>query len=286
MGGGDGKNREDHGHYAYAQTETCTLTALVETVGDTGSARLRFTCDAIHIDTHFQTSGEHADWDSAKTKSCPIAGFLKYAALPGTTFEAVIGCDGKIEESKGVEWPEAKKATFKGKEREEMAASATHDPTPAMVWLEMIFLTVPSGGKDTTRSLNLQESQSYILHPEAPEATGNFGACLKTKIESADRKRLVNGNTLKLGKLPTAELVASEMAKANIKKGASWFSAKLGFLAKAEIKSSIEGYYGKDQIVTAYEWTVNLKDRGFGKVPSGGPGQSPSDRPGPEAPTK
>ena len=52
-------------------------------------------------------------------------------------------------------------------------------------------------------------------------------------------------------------------------------------------RTSIEGMYGRDQMVTAYQWTVDLKDRGFGKVPSGSGGDTPSDgKPGPDEKTK
>ncbi|MCE9582190.1 MAG: hypothetical protein K8T20_06830 [Planctomycetes bacterium] len=264
------------------------MTALVMAVGDTGSAKVRFTVDAIHIDTHFQTTGEHAEWDSAKSKTTPIGGFKAYEAVLGATFEVLVAPDGTITENKAAVWPKAKPATTKGKARDEEAAAVTHPPTPALSWLQLIFTAVPSEGKDTERSLDLQEPQKYLLHPAGREATGNYQACMKSKIESVDRKRLVDANKLELNKAPSAEDVALGMTKATEKKGSSWFSTAFGCMAKAEVKSSIEGVRGRDQLVTTLEWSVDLKDRGFGKVPTGGTGggNSPSDKPGPDQPTK
>lgn len=243
------------------QWETVTLSLLVLAVGDDGSARVRFTVDAVRVETRFDDDGCHAEWDSRKSKDTPFAGFKPYEAMVGHTFEVVVAADGRIRESAGVAWP-APAAAGEQKDlpkRQARAANATHLPTPAKTWLAMIFTIMPTGDDQWQRTVELPESEVVSLRADAPELSNGY-RCVRSKLRSRDREHAVD--VRKLAGMLDADL-ALRMCRETQKLGQSWFSPVAGCTVKAEVKSSTEAAGGARLVVGDFEMEIEIKDRGL-----------------------
>ncbi|MBI2920380.1 MAG: hypothetical protein HYY18_04775 [Planctomycetes bacterium] len=243
------------------QWETVTLNLLVLAVGDDGSARVRFTVDAVRIETRFDDDGCHAEWDSRKSKTTAFAGFKPYEAMVGHTFEVLVAADGKIREMNRNAWP-APAPVGDQKElpkRQARAANATHLPTPAKTWLAMIFTIMPTGDDQWQRTVELPESEVVSLRADAPELSNGY-RCVRSKLRSRDREHAVD--VRKLAEMRDADL-ALRMCRESQKLGQSWFSPIAGCTVKAEVKSSTEAAGGARIVVGDFQMEIEIKDRGL-----------------------
>lgn len=261
------------------QWETVTLTALVTAVGDDGSARLAFSVDGVRIETRFDDTGAQSAWDSKDKSAARFEGHLAYQAIVGHKFEAIIGADGSIRELSGAAWPAAAGAAeevTRKTRREASAANATHAPTPARVWMEMLFTITPTGGDQWERTVLMPEAEVLSLRADSPEVAGGQ-QCVRAKARSRDREHAVDGAKLAFN-MKDGD-IAMRMCVEAQKLGHSWFSPALGCLVKSEMKSSSE-VKGDRLIVGDFVLEVELKNRGFRELaPAAG-------EPAPAAPTK
>jgi hypothetical protein len=243
------------------QWETVTLTAEVAAVGDDGSARLKVTVDAVRIETRFDDTGARALWDSQEKAPARFAGFKPYAAMVGHAFEVIVAANGAIREMKGADWPAPEIAGPVGKkdEREASAANATHLPTPARVWMHLLFTVMPTGADAWERTAGLPEDEVLSLRADSPEQAGGH-ACVRAKFRSRDRERAVDGRRM-AWQMKDGDL-AMRMCREAQKQGHSWFAPAAGCLVKAEVKSSSE-MSGDRLIVGDFVMEIELKNRGL-----------------------
>lgn len=239
-------------------------------MGDDGAARVELAIESVKVETRFDGTGEHGEWDSTKSKTTDLVGFKRYEALLNRKFGAIVNGDGSIREAKDEAWPKVDVSGMKkGKERDEKAAAATHEPTPALTWLHLIFWTAPQGKEVATRAMRLFEDEKMHMHPDGSETVGKY-ACSKMQIHSVDKERQVDAGALNLPSTIAHQDFALAYLNATRKRGHSWFSLKSGCLVKAELDASTEGRMGSHAMVMNYTWAVELKDRGLTQVPPGG----------------
>lgn len=261
------------------QWETVTLNATVVAVGDDGSARINFVVQAVKIETRFDSSGVHAEWDSTKNKATDIVGFKRYEAIVGHKFQAVIGADGSVKEIKNGSWPrentEGLKA-LKKNEREEIAAAATHDPTPVEAWLNLVFATAPATGGEWQRTLKMPAEEKLGVKANGRESVGKHHSCFKSKWESIGKNRAVKPADLKLDGPSDVADIALALVNACEKKGDTWFSTELGCTVKVELEGATEHSSGRETLITSMKWGVELKGRGTTELTPGS-GETPSE---------
>jgi hypothetical protein len=259
------------------QWEAVTLKATVLNVGDDGSARIQFEVVGVRIETRFDSSGDHAVWDSSKDKETDLVGYKQYQAILGHKFSAIIGPDGKTREIKMGEWPRIDTTGMKPNrknEREERAAGATHRPTPTHAWLDLMFHTAPSDKAEFERTLRMPQDEKLAFRNDGSETVGKY-ACAKMAFRSPDKERGVKPEDLK-GKGGDVQDVAMALVEATQKKGTVWFSRKAGCLVKVEMEGATEMGSGGSIIRTHFKWGVELKDRGFTELTPGGNGDTPT----------
>ncbi|MCE9582122.1 MAG: hypothetical protein K8T20_06345 [Planctomycetes bacterium] len=261
-GGREGGTTED------PQWETLTLKATVLAVGDDGAARLEFAVAAMHVETRFDSSGDHADWDSTKSKETDIVAFKRYQAMLGHKFQAIVNLDGTLRDIKNAEWPTidttGMKPTKKN-ERDERAASATHDPTDPHVWLTLIFGTTPEGKAEYTKTLQLPQDEKLTFKADNSETVGKY-LCSLVQVKSQDKERAVKPEDLLVKSGSGGGGVgdyAIALCKAAQKKGSIWFSRQAGCLVKVEITGATELADARVMTRTHFKWGVELKERGF-----------------------
>jgi hypothetical protein len=263
------------------QWETVTLKATVLAVGDDGAGRLEFEIAAVHIETRFDQSGEHADWDSSKDKETDLVGFKRYQAIVGHKFTAIVNTDGTFREMSGTEFPVVKTAgmtPLKKNEREEKAAGATHDPTDVHVWLGLIFGTAPQASEEYDIKLHLPNDELFSLKSDRTEQV-NKHLCSKAAIKSSDKERGVKVEDLiqKAGAGGTSlGDFAIALCRAAQKKGTVWFSRKEGCLVQLEMEGATEFGDGRTVTRTHFKWGVELKEKGTTQL-SPGAGNTPSN---------
>lgn len=253
------------------QWETVTLKATVLAVGDDGAARIEFVVDGVKIETRFDSSGDHAEWDSSKDKTTDIVGYKRFEAIIGHKFQAIVGADGSIREMKNGAWPKMDTTGLKPakkNEREERAATATHDPTPSEAWLNMIFCTAPEEKESWKRTLKLGGDENLSVKLDGKETVGKY-ACVRSKMESSDKNRAVKAEDLKVAPGGGVAEIAMALVNACEKKGMSWFSRQAGCLVKVELEGATEQSSGRDTIRTHFKWNVELKDRGTTELTPG-----------------
>jgi hypothetical protein len=281
-GTGGGTTTED------PQWETVTLKATVLAVGDDGAARLEFAVSAVHIETRFDSSGDHADWDSTKSKETDIVAFKRYQSILGHKFQAIVNLDGTLREVKNAEWGSVDTTgmkPLKKNEREERAASATHDPTDPHVWLALIFGTTPEGKAEWTKTLALPQDEKLAFKADNTETVGKY-LCALTKVKSEDKERAVKPEDIVVKGGSGGGGVgdyAIALCKAAQKKGEVWFSREAGCLVKLKIMGATELMDAAVMTRTHFKWGVELKERGFTELTPGA-GNTP-ENPEP-APTK
>ncbi|GEM_PF-3298997 len=267
------------------QWETITLKATVLAVDPDGAGRLEFSVEAVHIETRFDTGGEHAEWDSSKSKETDVAGYKRYQAILGNKFVAVIGPDGAVRDVQGAEWAraaatvaETNKGTSNSIARIEKAAAETHDPTPPSVWLSLLFGTTPERKAGWTRALHLPQEETLSWRADNTEQIGPT-VCAKVKLESVDKKRLVKAESVKVEKGSGGNELgdfALALCQAARKKGTVWFSRGLGCLVKADIEAATEYSDGLRLTLTHFKWGLELKERGSVPVAPGSAGETPT----------
>ncbi|MBI2920745.1 MAG: hypothetical protein HYY18_06625 [Planctomycetes bacterium] len=216
------------------QVEALTVVADVESVGDDGAARLAFEVTALSIDAVWHDTGMRARWDSKEDKDV-VAGFVRYAAIVGHRFRALIAADGAIRELDGGEWPKdrdlpRKKRTSQG---EEKAADTARDPTPARTWLELMFATTPRREAAWEKLLVVPAPEAFAFAADGRDKAGPHD-CARTKFGT--RAKAEDGK---------------EVPVENRKKGRSWWSGRMGAVVKAEVEGREEavryrpGEYGE-----------------------------------------
>lgn len=274
FGEGGGTTTED------PQWEEIVLEAQVVAVGDDGAARINFTIARVRVETRFDSSGDHAEWDSTESKTTDIIGYKRYEAILGHTFQAVIGADGAVREVKNGKYTRPETIgmkPLKKNEREEKAATATHNPTEAEAWLNLIFGMTPETKAAWERKIMIPGEEVLSVMANGTETVGKYAACAKSKMESKEKNRGVTEKELELNGPSDLQRVAAAMVKASEKKGESWFSRKAGCLVKAELEGATEMSSAGQVIRTHIKWDVLLKERGFreltpgdGNTPDGG----------------
>lgn len=243
------------------QWETVTLIAFVKAVGDDGSARLEFTVDGVRIETRFDDTGAQSVWDSKDKTAARFEGHRAYQAMVGHRFEAIVAADGSIREVAGEAWPAPAgliPEVGRKERREASAANATHAPTPARVWMEMLFTITPTGGDQWERTVRMPEAEVLSLRADSPEVAGGQ-KCVRAKARSRDREHAMDGAKLAF-QMKDGDLAMRMCVEAQ-KLGHSWFSPVLGCLVKSEMKSSSE-VKGDRLIVGDFVLEVELKNRG------------------------
>jgi len=263
------------------QWETVTLKATVLAVGDDGAGRLEFCIEAVHIETRFDSSGIHADWDSTKDKETDIVGFKRYQAIVGHKFTAIVNTDGTLRELKGSELPTIDTAGMKPtkkNERDEKAAAATHDPTDLHVWLNLIFGTTPEGKAEYVKTLQLPQDEKLSWKSDNTEQVGKY-LCSKAKVKSTDKERAVKPeDVLVKGGSGGGGLgdYAIALCTAAQKKGTIWFCKKEGCLVKVEMEGATELAAAGAMTRTHFKWGVELKEKGATQLTPGA-GNTPSN---------
>ncbi|MBI2921679.1 MAG: hypothetical protein HYY18_11405 [Planctomycetes bacterium] len=217
------------------------------------------------METRFETTGEHAEWDSDKKKSSGLNGFKRFEALVGHKFTATVEADGSWRELKGGDWPAAAKPGKAGAERDERAAAATHDPTPAGVWMNLLFDCTPAAKEVDTKKIRLLDEEPIHFHADGTETVGKY-ACVKSRMHSTDREHAVAPAKLNARDGSDAGAIGLALARETRKRGNAWFSRKAGCLVKTEFQAGSEITWGKQSIHADYKWRVELKDRGFTTV--------------------
>ncbi len=280
--GGNGRGGQEGGTTTEdPQWETVTLRATVLAVGDDGAGRLEFTVQAVHIETRFDSSGDHADWDSSKAKETDIVAFKRYQAIVGHKFSAIVNADGTLREVKNSEWPAIDTTGMKPakkNEREEKAAGATHDPTSASVWLNLIFGTTPENKGEWTRTLKLPEDEKLSCKADNTEQVGKF-LCSKSRVRSSDKERAVKPEDVLVKGGSGGGGVgdyAIALCKAAQKKGTIWFSKQAGCLVKVEMEGATELAEAGQTTRTHFKWGVELKEKGVTELLPGA-GNTPSN---------
>ena len=227
---------------------------------DDGTATVRFTVSRVYVETRMPRTGEHAEWDSDKSKTSPLAGFKRFEGVLNHTFEAVVTKDGKVSDVVAGKWPAAPAAKKRGSERDETAAELTHDPTPSAVWLSLIFGATPGDADPDTITLTLADDEKIHVHADATEQVGKY-PCVKTRLHSTERERVVKPEQIK-GDLRTDPMgVALQLIKHTRKRGNVWFSKKSGCMVKVEMEAQTETTTRLDAMTTSWKWSVELKDR-------------------------
>ncbi|NUN49021.1 MAG: hypothetical protein HUU15_09360 [Candidatus Brocadiae bacterium] len=258
------------------QWENVTFKVTVLNVGDDGAARMEFIVESVHIETRFDSSGDHADWDSKKSRETDIIGYKQYQAILGHKFEAVIAADGAIRELKNAAWPvldvSGMKETKKN-ERAERAAKATHPPTPISAWLNLVFSSAPEAGGAWKRTLSIPQEEQLDARADGTETIGKY-PCAKSKLKSAEKERGLKPGDVKAPANADVAKVAEAMIQAVQKKGDVWFSRQHGCLVKMELEAAAEqSGAGRSTTHATMKWGVELKSRGFTELTPGGTGE-------------
>jgi hypothetical protein len=235
---------------------------VVVAVGDDGSARVRFTVQYVAVETRFETTGEHAEWDSRKKPSTSLAGFKRFEAQVGHSFEAIVGPDGSVKKMIGADWPKPAAAGKRGNEREEFAAGATHDPTPAETWVGVLFSLAPPEKEVGTRDVFVMEKEPLHIHAEGVENAAGY-VCSKLRIHSTDREVRVEPDKLNKDNDNDVQRRALELAKFTRKRGHAWFSRKTGCVVKAELEGHTSHAFGSSALSVTHRWSAELKNHGM-----------------------
>lgn len=176
-----------------------------------------------------------------------------------------MGADGAVRELKDGDWPAAAKAGKAGAERDERAAAATHDPTPAAVWMNLIFGCTPAAKDPDTKKILLLDEEPIHFHADGTETVGKY-ACAKSRMHSTEREHAVAAEKLRATEGSDPGAIGLALARETRKRGNSWFSRKAGCLVKTEFQAGSETTYGKNSIHADYKWRVELTDRGMTTV--------------------
>lgn len=260
------------------QWEKVTLDGVVLAVGDDGAARIEFRVGHVSIETRFDSSGEHAEWDSKDGKPTDLAGFRPYQAIVGHKFQVIVGRDGNVREIINGNWPAP---DLKGTTREEkdarrnVAADITHAPTPVATWMSILFDTTPRSTPDWTVGLKLMEKENVALRADGTETVLGHD-CLRAVLKSADRERVLKLDDTKVETVADLARLASEMVTAAQKRGNVWFGRRDGCLVKFELDAQAEVSEGGEVTHARMMWTASLKDLGFRDLaPAPQPGGNP-----------
>jgi len=275
---GRGTNGEGGTTTEDPQWETLVLKGTVLSIGDDGAAKIEFRVESVRVETRFDSSGDHAEWDSTKDKETDIVGYKRYQAIVGCKFTAIINGDGSIRELKDADWPKVDTSSAKPEEknkREERAAGATHDPTPISAWLNLIFCATPTGEAVSKRTLKIPQEENLDLKANGSETVNKF-ACEKTKMVSSDKERGVAPKDLEIRQGNGVQEIAAALVRACQKKGESWFSRAAGCMVKVELEGATEQSSARDIIRTCFKWDISLKDRGTVDL-SPGAGNTPTN---------
>ncbi|MCE9581997.1 MAG: hypothetical protein K8T20_05720 [Planctomycetes bacterium] len=249
------------------QWETIRLRATVLDVDKDGTAWVDFMVETVSIDTRFDDNGDRATWSSADRGQRIPTGYRKYAAIVGCSFEARITTDGTILELDRETWPQAPRLTDKeaassgGNVREENAASAAHDPTPARAWLSLIFSTTPDARDDWKRSIKMPFTEKLDFKPNGMDLVGKT-RCVRSQFKTSKeaRERVVEDTDPLRGQ--TLEAFSMSSLRDSDKKGYNWFSRDYGVTMKAEMATQTSVSIGGTIVSAMYSWEVALKDVG------------------------
>jgi hypothetical protein len=255
---------------AIEQEEVVQLTALVLAVGDDGSARVRFTVNAVRVEIRSGETGIRLSYNSATDKNTDYAGFKPFQALVGHVWTSLIDADGSVLESEGEAWPAAEAApkAKKGDEKKANVARAAMPPTAARAWADMIFATAPDG-KLAKRTLNFGVRDETLEIQPVRDEVARTHVCLRSDLRTKAR-------FLQLGGAPPVNASparrAHQAAQIAEKRGLGWFSRKSACTMRAELRG--RGNYEAGRAVQSGDLglTVDLKHIGWTELtPTGDP---------------
>jgi hypothetical protein len=171
---------------------------------------------------------------------------VRYAALVGHRFEALVGPDGVIKELKKSEWPKDRDVAQSPDASlgEKRAAETTRDPTPARLWLDLIFATAPRAQARWAIRLVPRDAIEVEAAPDGRDRAGGMD-CARTKFETPKRRE------------GEREDVPAEKRL----KGRSWFSAAAGATVKAEAEGREEAVRYREGAYGKIRWEVELKKK-------------------------
>lgn len=292
------------------QWEVVTLRATVLAVNKDGSAILDFCVEDVSIDTRFDDNGDRATWSSKVSATTDLPGYKKYEAIVGCHFGATIAADGTVLDLDTTRWPageaaRAPRATTAVQEmqdapvtaaaartsarapsaaatreraRQVNAASASHDPTPAMAWLSLIFSTSPDRVEKWNRTLKMPFTENLDVSYGGKEPVGKI-PCVRSKFRTSKGARVQDpADERDIARAQTLESFSMESLRNAEKKGHNWFSRDYNCTIKAEMDSKADVSIGGTIVSAIFGWEVTLK--AIGKTgPLNGPELPPDFAP-------
>lgn len=264
-GGGGGTGAQSSGRSSDPQWEGIVLRGTVLNVNKEGTARIEFFVESVSIETRFDSNGDHAQWDSKTSPTTDLVAYKPFEAMVGFRFEATIAADGGLRELKNADWPPADPARpVAGKEREERAASATHAPTPAEAWLNLIFASSPDRASGKYRkTIRIPQEQNVEARYDGKEQVGRI-SCVRTKLKMnpAPRRAETTIEVRNTRVARTLESVSLDLITGGEKRGHNWFSRDHACMIKVDLYSQTSINMAGTLVTAAFKWDIALKSTG------------------------
>ena len=227
------------------QSESLNIKGTCTSVASDGRVTWSFVVEQVVADSTAETGG-HVKYDSAKDKDC-VSGLVRYPAIKGVTFTAVITSDGTIDSCSIESWPaKCDIKVEKGTKIKNEAADWMKDPSPPRTWLELIFRTGPAKTATWKRTLHLGYDEEMDMRADGGESVAGAN-CAKVKLETADQ----------------AKDAAVKIPREQFKAGRSAFNVAAGCAFKVDLHGGVMADKTKLDMPGQARWELEMVKRGF-----------------------